>query len=51
MIFCVCEIYQKEDILDAYLWIKYSVNEEKQGDFMRKHAATSQTPMRHCYFF
>ena len=26
----LCEIYQKLDILNAYLWIKYSMTKEKQ---------------------
>ena len=35
------EIYQKSDILNAYLWVKYSLIEEKNGDFMKKHATAT----------
>ena len=36
--FLLCEIYQKLGILNAYLWVKYSMAAEKNVDFMKKHA-------------
>ena len=32
--FLLCEIYQRQEILDAYLWIKCSRAEEKHGNFL-----------------
>ena len=34
-------IHWKQDILDAYFWIKYDMIEEKQRDFIKKHATAT----------
>ena len=33
--FLLCEIYRKLEILNAYLWVKYTMAEEKHGDFIK----------------
>ena len=34
-------MYRKQDILNAYLWFKYSMAEEKHTDFMKNYAAAT----------
>ena len=42
--FLLCDIYRKLDILNSYLWVKYSMIEEKHGDFMIKTCYISLNP-------
>ena len=42
--FLLCDIYRKLDILNSYLWVKYSMIEEKHGDFMIKTCHISLNP-------
>ena len=42
--FLLCDIYRKLDILNSYLWVKYSMIEEKHGDFMIKTSYISLNP-------
>ena len=43
--FLLCEIYRKLDIFNAYLWIKYSMTEEKRGDFIKKTCTSNLNAM------
>ena len=36
-LFILSEIYGQLDILNAFLWVKYSINEEKYGDVIKKN--------------
>ena len=37
----LCEIYHKLDILDAYLWVEYSMAEEKSSGFLNNQATAT----------
>ena len=41
--FILCEIYQKKDIIDAYIWIKYTVAIEKQENVREINKLNKQT--------
>ena len=44
---CFGEIYWQLDILNVYLWVKYSMAKEKDGDFMKN---IQQLPKPWCTF-
>ena len=44
---CFGEIYWQLDILNVYLWVKYSMAKEKNGDFMK---TIQQLPKPWCTF-